>query len=66
MEPRLEWQRAGGTAIQPETPRVKTLTLALPEWMRHQAGQHYDLRLTAEDGYQVQRRYSIASPPERA
>jgi ferredoxin-NADP reductase len=65
MEPRLEWQRAGVTAIQPETPRAKTLTLALPAWMRHQAGQHYDLRLTAADGYQAQRSYSIASPPER-
>ncbi len=66
MEPRLEWQRGVVTAIRPETPRVKTLTLRLPNWMRHRAGQHYDVRLTAEDGYQAQRSYSVASPPERA
>jgi ferredoxin-NADP reductase len=44
---------------------VKTLMLMLPEWLPHHAGQHYDLRLTAPDGYQAQRSYSIASPPER-
>jgi ferredoxin-NADP reductase len=65
MEPRLEWQHGTVTAVTPETPRVKTLTLRLPAWMRHRAGQHYDLRLTADDGYQAQRSYSIASPPER-
>jgi ferredoxin-NADP reductase len=65
MEPRLEWQHGAVTAVTPETPRVKTLTLRLPAWMRHRAGQHYDLRLTADDGYQAQRSYSIASPPER-
>ncbi len=47
-----------------ETPRVKSLTLAVPEWPGHLAGQHVDVRLTAEDGYQAQRSYSIASPPE--
>jgi ferredoxin-NADP reductase len=61
----LKWQVATVTRIQPETPRVKTFTLALPEWMPHQAGQHYDVRLTAPDGYQAQRSYSIASEPER-
>lgn len=66
MEPRLEWQRGVVTDVRPETPRVKTLTLRLPNWMRHRAGQHYDVRLTAEDGYQAQRSYSVASPPERA
>jgi ferredoxin-NADP reductase len=65
MEPRLEWQRGVVTAVRPETARVKTLTIALPRWMRHAAGQHYDVRLTAEDGYQAQRSYSVASPPER-
>ena len=66
MEPRLEWQRGVVTDVRPETPRVKTLTIRLPKWMRHRAGQHYDVRLTAEDGYQAQRSYSVASPPERA
>ena len=44
---------------------MKSFTLALPNWARHRAGQHYDIRLTAEDGYRAQRSYSIASEPER-
>ena len=47
-----------------ETPRTKTVLLELPEWPGHRAGQHVDIRLTAEDGYQAERSYSIASPPE--
>jgi ferredoxin-NADP reductase len=47
----------------PETPRVKTLELEVPGWPGHRAGQHLDVRLTAEDGYQAQRSYSIASTP---
>jgi len=47
-----------------ETPRVASLFLDVPEWQRHDAGQHVDVRLTADDGYQAQRSYSIASPPE--
>jgi ferredoxin-NADP reductase len=66
MQHSIEWQIATVTAIKPETPQVKTFTLALPAWMPHRAGQHYDLRLTAPDGYQAQRSYSIASPPERS
>ena len=62
----LEWQLATVPAIRDETPRVKSFTLALPDWTPHRAGQHYDLRLTAPDGYQAQRSYSIASEPERA
>lgn len=61
----LQWQIATVKAIQPETPRVKTFTLSLPDWMEHQPGQHYDVRLTAPDGYQAQRSYSVASEPER-
>ncbi len=61
----VEWQVATVQSIRSETPRVKTFTLKLPRWRPHRAGQHYDLRLTAEDGYQAQRSYSIASPPER-
>ena len=61
---RLAWQFGEVLATHPETPRTKTLTLSVPDWMGHQAGQHVDIRLTAEDGYQVERSYSIASPPE--
>ncbi len=61
----LEWQIATVTAVRRETGRVKTYTLKLPDWTPHLAGQHYDLRLTAPDGYQAQRSYSIASEPER-
>jgi ferredoxin-NADP reductase len=66
MKPTLNWQIASVKAIKPETRNVKSFTLRLPAWMRHRAGQHYDIRLTAEDGYQAQRSYSIASEPERA
>jgi ferredoxin-NADP reductase len=49
-----------------ETPRAWTLALDVPGWAGHRAGQHVDVRLTAEDGYQAQRSYSIASAPENA
>jgi ferredoxin-NADP reductase len=62
---KFQWQIAQVKAITQETPRVKTFTLQLPQWLPHLAGQHYDLRLTAEDGYQAERSYSIASPPEQ-
>jgi ferredoxin-NADP reductase len=62
---RLAWQVATVKSIQQETPRVKSFTLSLPSWTSHLAGQHYDLRLTAEGGYQAERSYSIASPPEQ-
>src|SRR5438093_10906504 len=61
----LAWQIATVTGVRPESAEVKSFTLALPAWMPHRAGQHYDIRLTAEDGYQAQRSYSIASEPER-
>jgi ferredoxin-NADP reductase len=51
-------------AAVPETRRVRTLVLDVREWPGHQAGQHVDVRLTAEDGYQALRSYSIASAPE--
>jgi ferredoxin-NADP reductase len=47
-----------------ETPRAKTLVLDVPDWPGHLPGQHVDIRLTAEDGYQAERSYSIASAPE--
>jgi len=65
MKRLLEWQIATVKAIRPETPDVKTLTLALPDWTAHRPGQHYDVRLTAADGYSAQRSYSVASEPER-
>jgi ferredoxin-NADP reductase len=61
----LEWQLATVTAIRAETPKVKSFTFSLPRWTSHRAGQHYDVRLTAADGYRAQRSYSIASEPER-
>ena len=61
---RLQWQTAEVAGIVVETPRVKSLVLKLPDWPGHKAGQHVDVRLTADDGYQAQRSYSIASAPE--
>ena len=65
MTTALEWQLATVTAVRAETAKVKTFTFSLPGWQAHRAGQHYDIRLTAEDGYRAQRSYSIASQPER-
>jgi ferredoxin-NADP reductase len=62
----LAWQISTVTAIRAETPEVSSFTLQLPAWRPHRAGQHYDVRLTAPDGYQAQRSYSIASPPSRS
>jgi ferredoxin-NADP reductase len=61
----LAWQIAKVAAIRAETQEVNSFTLELPAWRAHRAGQHYDVRLTAADGYQAQRSYSIASPPSR-
>jgi ferredoxin-NADP reductase len=60
---RLTWQLATVVDRSEETPRCKTIVFDVPEWTGHQAGQHVDVRLTAEDGYQAQRSYSIASAP---
>ena len=57
------WQIGTVTRVKPETPRVKSFRIELPMWMPHLPGQHYDVRLTAPDGYQAQRSYSIASSP---
>lgn len=59
----LAWQIATVSAIRAETAEVSSYTLRLPAWRAHRAGQHYDVRLTAADGYRAQRSYSIASPP---
>jgi ferredoxin-NADP reductase len=60
---RLAWLAATVAESESETPRVRTLELDVPGWAGHRAGQHLDVRLTAEDGYQAQRSYSIASAP---
>jgi ferredoxin-NADP reductase len=57
------WQIGTVTAVKPETPHVKSFRIDLPMWMPHLPGQHYDVRLTAPDGYQAERSYSIASSP---
>ncbi|HLM92271.1 MAG TPA: ferredoxin reductase [Gaiellaceae bacterium] len=57
------WQIGTVTSVKRETPRVKTFRIELPMWMPHLPGQHYDVRLTAPDGYRAQRSYSIASSP---
>jgi ferredoxin-NADP reductase len=57
------WQVATVTAVKQETPRVKSFRFRLPMWMPHLPGQHYDVRLTAPDGYRAQRSYSVASSP---
>src|SRR5438045_8396562 len=61
---RLTWQLATVVELVDETARSKSLVLDPPAWPGHRAGQHVDVRLTAEDGYQAQRSYSIASGPE--
>ena len=63
---RLTWQPAAVAGDVAETARVRTLVLDVPGWAGHLAGQHVDVRLTAEDGYQAVRSYSIASAPEEA
>ena len=61
---RLSWQLATVSALIDEAPDVRSIELDSPAWRGHRAGQHVDVRLTAEDGYQAQRSYSIASAPE--
>jgi ferredoxin-NADP reductase len=60
------WQLGELVELVQETPRVASLFFDVPDWPGHLAGQHVDVRLTAEDGYQVERSYSIASAPEEA
>jgi ferredoxin-NADP reductase len=60
---RLSWRLATVAEVRPETGRVTALDLEVPAWDGHRPGQHVDVRLTAEDGYQAERSYSIASAP---
>ena len=62
--PRIEWRPAIVTQVIEETSSTRTLVLDVAGWPGHRAGQHVDVRLTADDGYQTQRSYSIASAPE--
>ena len=61
---KIVWRCATVIDVMEETPEARTLILDVPGWPGHRAGQHVDVRLTAEDGYQAERSYSIASPPE--
>jgi ferredoxin-NADP reductase len=58
------WQLAEVVALRTETARTRSITLSVPHWPGHRSGQHVDVRLTADDGYQAERSYSIASAPE--
>jgi ferredoxin-NADP reductase len=60
---RLTWQTATVSSVHDETPKVRTLVFEVPHWPGHLAGQHLDIRLTAEDGYQAEREYSISTAP---
>jgi len=60
----LNWRIGTVVNVQAETDRTASIVLSVPDWPGHRAGQHVDVRLTAEDGYQAQRSYSIASAPE--
>src|SRR4051794_29120295 len=62
--PQIAWRLATVVDVVTETPRARTLVLDVPDWPGHRAGQHVDVRLTADDGYQAQRSFSIASAPE--
>jgi ferredoxin-NADP reductase len=64
IQRRLNWRLAEVVEVVMETPRVSSIVLDVSGWPGQQAGQHVDVRLTAEDGYQAQRSYSIASAPE--
>jgi len=60
---RVTWQVATASRVTDETPSVRTIELRLPGWPGHRAGQHLDVRLTSDDGYEAERSYSIASAP---
>ncbi len=61
---RLNWQAGEVITTHQETARAKSITLKVRDWTGHRPGQHVDIRLTAADGYQAARSYSIASAPE--
>jgi ferredoxin-NADP reductase len=61
---RLTWRASTVTSVRDETATARTISLNVPGWPGHRAGQHVDVRLTAPDGYSTQRSYSIASAPD--
>ncbi len=61
---RLVWRSATLVEVTEETPKAKTLVFEIPGWPGHLAGQHVDVRLTAEDGYTAQRSYSLSAPAD--
>ena len=61
----LRWQNARVEALDALTPTIRRITLRPQHWLQPLAGQHLDVRLTADDGYQAQRSYSLLSPPQR-
>ena len=61
----ISWQIGTVAEVRPETAKVSSISIDLPAWRGHVPGQHVDVRLTADDGYQAQRSYSIASAPEQ-
>lgn len=63
--PALEWQVGVISGVITETHDTKSFSLKLPRWVAHRPGQHYDVRLSAPDGYRTERSYSVGSPPER-
>jgi ferredoxin-NADP reductase len=60
---RLTWRVATVAEVRDENATARTIVLDVPGWPGHRPGQHVDVRLTAADGYQAQRSYSIASAP---
>jgi ferredoxin-NADP reductase len=60
---RLTWQTATVDSVVDETSTVRTISFSVPDWAGHRAGQHLDVRLTADDGYRAERSYSIAAAP---
>jgi ferredoxin-NADP reductase len=64
VQRRLTWRLGEVIELIDRTPRVRSIVLSVPEWTGHRAGQHVDIRLIAEDGYQAQRSYSISSAPQ--
>jgi ferredoxin-NADP reductase len=64
VTPKLQWHVARVVNSTPETESARTITLAVPGWRGHSAGQHIDLKLTAEDGYSAQRSYSLSRPAD--
>lgn len=64
LKPKLRWRVARVVDSEPETESAQTIGLAVPGWGGHLAGQHVDLKLTAEDGYSAQRSYSLARPAD--